>query len=216
VTDDHLNGTQDCADGFWGECAASDPATCATGYTLCTDEHCREDCGENCDPASQKEVACEYTGHFNGHQICSEDGTAWSECQKDDPVTCFEGYTLCTDGVCETDCGECSPKATQACVTEDHFKGTQTCGADRKWGECTAGQQCAEGYEKCPDDTCLVECPVTENRADINKDGKINVQDLSRLLSNWGSDPQDPTADLNDDGKVGILDLSILLSNWSK
>lgn len=48
--------------------------------------------------------------------------------------------------------------------------------------------------------------------ADLNSDGKINIFDLSILLSRWGS--SDVTADLNGSGKVDIFDLSILLSRW--
>lgn len=49
--------------------------------------------------------------------------------------------------------------------------------------------------------------------ADLNGDGKVNITDLSILLSVWGT--ADPRADLNKNGKVDIADLSILLSGWS-
>jgi hypothetical protein len=52
----------------------------------------------------------------------------------------------------------------------------------------------------------------TIKTGDLNKDGTVNIFDLSILLSNW--DSSDPTADLNNDGIVNIFDLSILLSNW--
>ena len=47
---------------------------------------------------------------------------------------------------------------------------------------------------------------------DLNTDGKVDILDLSILLTRWGS--TDTTADLNKSGKVDILDLSILLSKW--
>lgn len=50
---------------------------------------------------------------------------------------------------------------------------------------------------------------------DINKDGTINVQDLSYLLSHWNKNDT-PTADFNNDGIIDISDLSMLLSNWGK
>jgi polysaccharide biosynthesis protein PslG len=48
--------------------------------------------------------------------------------------------------------------------------------------------------------------------ADLNSDGKVDIIDMSMLLSNWGK--ADATSDLNIDGTVNILDLSILLSRW--
>lgn len=50
--------------------------------------------------------------------------------------------------------------------------------------------------------------------ADLNNDGKVNIADLSILLSNWGK--AGVPADLNNSGKVDIADLSILLTNWTK
>lgn len=51
------------------------------------------------------------------------------------------------------------------------------------------------------------------NRADINKDGKVNLIDFSIMLSMWGT--SNPKADLNDDGVVNLADFSILLFNWT-
>lgn len=52
-------------------------------------------------------------------------------------------------------------------------------------------------------------------QGDLNKDGKVNVTDLSILLSNWGKTTfSPPEADINGDGKVNVTDLSILLSRW--
>src|SRR3989344_1133457 len=47
---------------------------------------------------------------------------------------------------------------------------------------------------------------------DLNDDNKIDIFDLSILLSRWGT--TDAAADLNKNGTVDILDLSILLTNW--
>jgi aryl-phospho-beta-D-glucosidase BglC (GH1 family) len=47
--------------------------------------------------------------------------------------------------------------------------------------------------------------------ADINKDGSVDVLDMSIMLSNWG---KTGAADINTDGTVGVTDLSILLSSW--
>jgi hypothetical protein len=48
----------------------------------------------------------------------------------------------------------------------------------------------------------------------INCSSKVDIMDLSALLSSFGS--SNVTADLNDNGKVDIGDLSILLSNFGK
>lgn len=55
--------------------------------------------------------------------------------------------------------------------------------------------------------------PTPAPVGDINGDGKIDVFDLSQLLSNWGTDYA--AADLNHDGTVNVFDLSALLSHWS-
>jgi hypothetical protein len=47
---------------------------------------------------------------------------------------------------------------------------------------------------------------------DLNRDGEINIRDLSILLSKWAS--TNATADLDNSGRVNIRDLSILLSRW--
>lgn len=48
---------------------------------------------------------------------------------------------------------------------------------------------------------------------DLNSDNKVNISDMSILLSAWGK--SNATADLNKSGKVDISDLSILLSHWN-
>lgn len=60
-----------------------------------------------------------------------------------------------------------------------------------------------------------LECDDTYEyvRADLNKDRKVDDQDLKILLDLWGSDNQ--VADLNEDGDVGASDLSHLLASWS-
>ncbi|MFH1423817.1 MAG: fibronectin type III domain-containing protein [Candidatus Nealsonbacteria bacterium] len=49
---------------------------------------------------------------------------------------------------------------------------------------------------------------------DLNKDGKVNVFDLSILLSNWKKTK--PEYDLNGDNTISIFDLSAMLSHWTK
>lgn len=56
--------------------------------------------------------------------------------------------------------------------------------------------------------------PPTTQPADLNKDGVVNIFDLSILLSGYGSNST--TGDLNSDGTVNVFDLSILLSSYNK
>ncbi|OGM97089.1 MAG: hypothetical protein A3B86_03065 [Candidatus Yanofskybacteria bacterium RIFCSPHIGHO2_02_FULL_38_22b] len=50
--------------------------------------------------------------------------------------------------------------------------------------------------------------------ADINDNGRIDLVDVSILLTNWGT-PKNQRADLNGDGRVDVKDLSTLLSKWT-
>lgn len=50
-------------------------------------------------------------------------------------------------------------------------------------------------------------------KGDVNSDAKINLQDLSIILSHWGQ--QFSQADFNGNSKVDLPDLSIMLSHWT-
>lgn len=55
----------------------------------------------------------------------------------------------------------------------------------------------------------------TQKQGDLNGDGKVNITDLSILLTNWGKTGIPASqGDINSNGKVDITDLSILLSKW--
>lgn len=55
--------------------------------------------------------------------------------------------------------------------------------------------------------------PNFSNRADLNKDNKVNLVDFSILLFNWKG--TDAVADINQDRVVNLTDFSIMLSNWT-
>ncbi|MCH8821292.1 hypothetical protein IID23_02090 [Patescibacteria group bacterium] len=55
---------------------------------------------------------------------------------------------------------------------------------------------------------------VPKKRGDLNGDSKINIRDLSILISRWGT--SGGVADINGDGRVNIRDLSILISQWGR
>lgn len=56
--------------------------------------------------------------------------------------------------------------------------------------------------------------PTPSKIGDLNGDNKVNLTDLSLMLSSWGK--ANAKADLNKNGKVDLPDLSMLLSNWGK
>jgi len=57
---------------------------------------------------------------------------------------------------------------------------------------------------------------ISVQEGDANFDGTVNVQDLSVLATNWGTDTTDWAAgEFNGDNVVNIQDLSILATNWS-
>jgi hypothetical protein len=56
--------------------------------------------------------------------------------------------------------------------------------------------------------------PPTGKLGDLNADTKVDIFDLSILLSNWSKTGSGVTGDLNNDSKVDVFDLSILLSKW--
>lgn len=72
----------------------------------------------------------------------------------------------------------------------------------------------AAGNRSAASNTVFGQVASSINAADINKDGVVNVFDLSILLSKWGT--TDIQCDINRDSTVNILDLSLLLSNWSR
>ncbi len=71
-----------------------------------------------------------------------------------------------------------------------------------------------------------VELPViTENAEitepptppwDVNKDGNVNILDLTFVASHFGSDDAPPEADVNGDGRVNILDLTSVASHFGE
>jgi len=93
------------------------------------------------------------------------------------------------------------PQATMAQVRDSLTKTADTCCAAKIGG---GRVNAAKALDYLAD----------TNFNDLNGDGKINITDLSILLTNWGK--AGVPADLNKSGKVDITDLSILLSNWTR
>jgi len=76
-------------------------------------------------------------------------------------------------------------------------------------GMAIAGQS----FNGSAPDLGAFESSLTNTKAaDLNNDGRVDVVDLSILLSNFGTN--NSVADINGDGTVSVLDLSVLLSNF--
>lgn len=51
---------------------------------------------------------------------------------------------------------------------------------------------------------------------DVNKDGIVNILDLTFVASHFGSDNAPPEADVNGDGRINILDLTLVASHFGE
>lgn len=51
---------------------------------------------------------------------------------------------------------------------------------------------------------------------DANKDGNVNILDLTFVASHFGSDTAPPEADVNGDGRINILDLTLVASHFGE
>jgi len=66
--------------------------------------------------------------------------------------------------------------------------------------------------------------PPTYTPGDLNRDGKVDLYDVSILLSRWGStNPTDlAEADINagpnnvSQGKIDLYDANVLMRNWTE
>lgn len=100
------------------------------------------------------------------------------------------------------------PKASNAQIIEALTKSAVTCCGGKIGGGRLDVPQALTYLEK------LMTNPTpTPKRSDLNNDGKVNISDLSKLLSSWGK--SNVQADINNSGKVDVTDLSMLLSDWT-
>lgn len=98
-------------------------------------------------------------------------------------------------------------------------------------GSITPGSYTVRGSAQANGDTTEVTAPQTLTIAasteepppaptcqgsDVNLDGRVNLSDVSILLTFWNSTTfTNACADINTDGRVDLVDFSILLFNWS-
>jgi hypothetical protein len=59
----------------------------------------------------------------------------------------------------------------------------------------------------------MVLAPVPGPQADVTGDCKVNVNDLLRVINEWGKTTS--PADINQDAIVNVLDLYLVIENWT-
>ncbi len=58
--------------------------------------------------------------------------------------------------------------------------------------------------------------PLSEaQRADVNKDNKVDIFDFNILMVNWGLTIAGNIADINNNGRVDIFDFNLLMTYWA-
>ena len=81
------------------------------------------------------------------------------------------------------------------------------------------GQIAAWGVDEEWNCLVILLSPIYSQSADINADGRVNIDDLFAVLGNWGDcddPPADCPADLNCDGVVNLKDIIKVIENWGK
>lgn len=204
---------------------SSSPPTCEE---LCS----RHDCFfEGCSPGESQ--FCECSDELAGIQTCSDDNE-WSDCSNcAAPPECLEGQRtacVCATGEaawqhceagswgpcvgCSTDC---TPGLDRQCACEGGLNGTQTCGPDGLWMDCTDCTEpsvCEAGQEDicaCENDNTGVQhceagnwgaCTLCES-ALIHADIDFGTEGITVGGSyhdvfdsgEWGCPPMDPDDD---------------------
>jgi uncharacterized membrane protein len=75
------------------------------------------------------------------------------------------------------------------------------------------GQILAEGRHFELGDVAVILSPVEAIDGDVDRNCKVNVDDLLDVINGWGAGPS--PADINDDGLVNVLDLMIVIQSWT-
>lgn len=119
--------------------------------------------------------------------------------------------------------GNLSREIVRTATTTTFSDGTwdvvfDTEGLSRDTYEIIARSVFSDGSESKESDSAYVgigEDPSVDFRlrADLNKDGSVDLIDFSILLFNWNTD--DGTADINLDGNVNLSDFSIMIFYWT-
>jgi len=163
----------------------------------CTNKQCGSNgCGGSCGSCSGQNVC------VNGICVCQANCTN-KECGESDG--CSGKCTACESGyTCNTNTWKCESSQCKSNCTNKQC-GDNGCGGS--CGSCAGGEGCINN-----------QCQEIEYDIDINGDGKIDMLDLTIILSNWKweKEPRDYKADINRDGSVNMTDVSIILNNWTK
>jgi len=108
---------------YGGKCTNETLPPCPAGTTLCSDNICRADCGNNynCDNNGTCDTGegCECPDCYNLQDTC-ETGLICDPVTETcyDPINppCPAGTTLCSDNICRADCGNLNPGCDGNCT----------------------------------------------------------------------------------------------------
>jgi len=118
---------------------------------------------------------------------------------------------------------QCISGETSTC-TSGGEQGTMTCGSDNQWGSCVIPPTDGNGVSPpSSSPPIIISTPPEEEEeeyfyaSDLNKDGCVDIEDLSLIALNFGlKSGFDKTADMNVDGKVDIMDLAMAALAFGK
>jgi predicted alpha-1,2-mannosidase len=128
--------------------------------------------------------------------------------------TLLTGSPLFTDIIITPESGaaihivDATASDTTPTVSPLTLNGQAVSGTQVAWSSLAGGATLVWGAPPTPSPTPAV-------AADLNGDGRVNVTDLSILLSHWAQTGTAVPGDINGDGVVNITDLSSLLTAWT-
>jgi hypothetical protein len=118
---------------------------------------------------------------------------------------------------------ECLQGETKGC-TSGGDQGTMTCSSSNQWGDCVVTP--GNGNGGPPSGPSIITPPEPEEEeeeeeyyytADLNKDGCVDIDDISLIALNFGLESGfDQRTDMNIDGKIDIIDLVIAALAFGK
>jgi parallel beta-helix repeat protein len=201
----HSNTCEDIKSGPNQDQPGSD-CICDVLYLLSTNDkyplanNCWDKCPDGCHTDQDGTEYKISTGDPNGPYNCDILPSGFEVCRYLNREECMsigddpDGSDITIAGNCAVYKGIC---------TSNLETGEAQCGKGNKIGG--GDDQCTEGYDP---------------RADINKDNRVDILDITKIAVSFGSQRGDPkydsNADLNSDDIINIIDVSIVAKDFGK